>query len=39
MFTNGDAMMVAINAPGINVFTTGNWDNGYAPPGRSATAN
>jgi sulfur-oxidizing protein SoxB len=31
MFTVGDAMMVAINALGIDVFTPGNWDYGYGP--------
>ena len=31
MFTVGDAMMVAINAMGIDVFTPGNWDYGYGP--------
>ncbi len=29
MFTVGDAMMAAINAMGIDVFTPGNWDFGY----------
>jgi 2',3'-cyclic-nucleotide 2'-phosphodiesterase (5'-nucleotidase family) len=31
MMTVGDAMMVAINALGIDVFTPGNWDYGYGP--------
>ena len=31
MFTVGDAMMVAMNAFGIDVFTPGNWDFGYGP--------
>jgi sulfur-oxidizing protein SoxB len=31
MFTVGDAMMVAINALGIDAFTPGNWDYGYGP--------
>ncbi|MGD8618459.1 MAG: 5'-nucleotidase C-terminal domain-containing protein, partial [Gammaproteobacteria bacterium] len=31
MFTVGDAMMVGINALGIDVFTPGNWDFGYGP--------
>jgi sulfur-oxidizing protein SoxB len=31
MFTVGDAMMVGINALGIDVFTPGNWDYGYGP--------
>jgi len=31
LFTVGDAMMVAINALGIDVFTPGNWDYGYGP--------
>jgi sulfur-oxidizing protein SoxB len=31
MFTVGDAMMVAFNAMGIDVFTPGNWDYGYGP--------
>jgi sulfur-oxidizing protein SoxB len=31
MFTVGDAMMAAINALGIDVFTPGNWDYGYGP--------
>lgn len=31
MFTAGDAMMVAMNAFGIDVFTPGNWDFGYGP--------
>jgi len=29
MFTLGDAMMVPMNAFGIDVFTPGNWDFGY----------
>ena len=29
MFTVGDAMMVPINAFGIDVYTPGNWDFGY----------
>lgn len=29
MFTVGDAMMAAVNAMGIDVFTPGNWDYGY----------
>jgi len=29
MFTVGDAMMVPMNAFGIDVFTPGNWDFGY----------
>ena len=29
MFTLGDAMMVPINAFGIDVYTPGNWDFGY----------
>jgi 2',3'-cyclic-nucleotide 2'-phosphodiesterase (5'-nucleotidase family) len=29
MFTVGDAMLVAMNAFGIDVFTPGNWDFGY----------
>ena len=29
MFTVGDAMMVPVNAFGIDVFTPGNWDFGY----------
>ena len=29
MFTVGDAMMVPINAFGIDVYTPGNWDYGY----------
>jgi len=31
LFTVGDAMMVAMNAFGIDVFTPGNWDFGYGP--------
>jgi len=31
MFTVGDAMLAAINALGIDVFTPGNWDYGYGP--------
>lgn len=31
MFTVGDAMMVPMNAFGIDVFTPGNWDFGYGP--------
>jgi len=31
MFTVGDAMMVAINALGIDVVTPGNWSYGYGP--------
>jgi 2',3'-cyclic-nucleotide 2'-phosphodiesterase (5'-nucleotidase family) len=31
LFTVGDAMMVAMNAFGIDVFTPGNWDYGYGP--------
>ena len=29
MFTVGDAMMVPINAFGVDVYTPGNWDYGY----------
>jgi 2',3'-cyclic-nucleotide 2'-phosphodiesterase (5'-nucleotidase family) len=29
MFTVGDAMMIPINAFGIDVYTPGNWDYGY----------
>jgi 2',3'-cyclic-nucleotide 2'-phosphodiesterase (5'-nucleotidase family) len=29
MFTVGDAMMIPMNAFGIDVFTPGNWDYGY----------
>jgi len=31
LFTVGDAMMVAMNAFKIDVFTPGNWDFGYGP--------
>jgi 2',3'-cyclic-nucleotide 2'-phosphodiesterase (5'-nucleotidase family) len=31
LFTVGDAMMVAMNAFDIDVFTPGNWDFGYGP--------
>ncbi len=31
LFTVGDAMMVAMNAFGIDAFTPGNWDFGYGP--------
>jgi 2',3'-cyclic-nucleotide 2'-phosphodiesterase (5'-nucleotidase family) len=31
LFTVGDAMMVGVNALGIDVFTPGNWDYGYGP--------
>ena len=31
LFTVGDAMMKAMNAFGIDVFTPGNWDFGYGP--------
>ena len=31
MFTVGDAMMKAMNAFNIDVFTPGNWDFGYGP--------
>lgn len=31
MFTVGDAMMIPMNAFGIDVFTPGNWDFGYGP--------
>lgn len=31
LFTVGDAMMVAMNKFGIDVFTPGNWDFGYGP--------
>ena len=31
LFTVGDAMMKAINAFNIDVFTPGNWDYGYGP--------
>jgi len=31
LFTVGDAMMAAMNAFGIDVFTPGNWDFGYGP--------
>ena len=31
LFTVGDAVMVAVNAFGIDVFTPGNWDFGYGP--------
>ena len=31
LFTVGDAMMVPMNAFGIDVFTPGNWDFGYGP--------
>ena len=29
MFTVGDAMMIPMNAFGIDVYTPGNWDFGY----------
>jgi 2',3'-cyclic-nucleotide 2'-phosphodiesterase (5'-nucleotidase family) len=31
MFTVGDAMIVPMNAFGIDVYTPGNWDFGYGP--------
>ncbi|MDH5766492.1 MAG: 5'-nucleotidase C-terminal domain-containing protein [Gammaproteobacteria bacterium] len=31
MFTVGDAMMIPMNAFGIDVYTPGNWDFGYGP--------